>query len=142
LIKCSFYQRHIHYLGHIILEEGIAVDPKNIRSIEGWPIPRNVSEVRSFMGIAGYYRTFIERFSNIAHSTTSLQNNGVIFEWTHDCEIIVHHLKRLIISAPILRIVDPNEDFIVCTDACKEGLGGVLIQNGHVIIYASRKLKE
>jgi len=72
LSRCSFYQRHIHFLGHIISEEGIAVDPENIRAIEGWLVPNNVLEVRSFMGFAGYYKIFIEGFSKIAHPITSL----------------------------------------------------------------------
>jgi hypothetical protein len=67
---------------------------------------------------------------------------GVNFQWTLDCEKSFQHLKQLLTSAPILRIADPNEDFIVCTYACKEGLGGVLSQNGFVICYGSRKLKE
>jgi hypothetical protein len=66
----------------------------------------------------------------------------VKFEWTSDCERSFQHLKHLLKSDPILRIVDPNEDFIVCTDACKKGLGGVLSQNGYVVCYESRKLKE
>jgi hypothetical protein len=70
--NCSFYQRQVHYLGHIISEEGIGVDPKKIKSIEGWPTPRNVVEVRYVMGLAGYHRRFIEGFSNIAHPITSL----------------------------------------------------------------------
>jgi hypothetical protein len=94
------------------------------------------------MGLAGYYRRFVEEFSKIAHPITSLQRKGVKFQWTLDCENSFQHLKKLLTSAPILRIADPNEDFIVCTDACKEGLGGVLSQNGFVICYESRKLKE
>jgi hypothetical protein len=105
-------------------------------------MPKNVTEVRSFMGLAGYYRRFIEGFSKIAHPITSLQRKGVKFQWTMDCEKSFQHLKQLLTSAPILRIADPNEDFIVCTDACNEGLGGVLSQNRFVICYESRKLKE
>jgi hypothetical protein len=75
------------------------------------------------MGPAGYYRRFIEEFSKIAHPTTSLQKKGMIFEWTPVCQIIFQQLKYLLTSAPILRISYPNEDFIVCIDACKEGLG-------------------
>jgi hypothetical protein len=71
------------------------------------------------MGLAGYYRRFIEGFSNISHPITSLQRKGVKFQWTLYYEKIFQHMKKLLISSPILRIVDPNEDFIVCTDACK-----------------------
>jgi hypothetical protein len=133
LSKCTFYQKQIHYLGHIVSEDGIAVDPEKIEAIKGWPTPKNISEVRSFMGLAGYYRRFIEGFSKIAHPITSLQKKGIKFEWTTKCEESFQHLKDLLTSAPILKIADPNEDFVVCTDACKEGLGGVLTQNGHVI---------
>jgi hypothetical protein len=78
------------------------------------------------MRLAGYCRRFIEGFSKIAHLITSLQKKGVKFEWTHECEEIFQHLNNLLTSARILKVSDPNEDFIVCTDACKEGLGGVL----------------
>jgi hypothetical protein len=142
LSKCSFYQNQIHYLGLIISKDGIAVDPKKIESIREWSVPKNVIEVRSFMILARYYRRFIKGLSKIAHPITSLQKKGVKFQWTLDCEKSFQHLKQLLTSAPILRIADPNEDFIVCTDACKEGLGGFLTQNGFVICYESRKLKE
>jgi hypothetical protein len=129
-------------LRHIISEEGITVDPEKIEVIIGWSVPKNVTELRSFIGLAGYYRIFIEEFSKIAHPITSLQKKGVKFQGTLDCEKSFQHLKQLLTSAPILRIADPNEDFIVCTYACKEGLGGVLSQNGFVVCYESRKLKE
>jgi hypothetical protein len=126
LTMCSFYQNIIHYLGHIISEEGITVDPEKIEAIKGWTTPKNVTEVRSVMGLAGYYRRFIVGFSRITHPITSLQGKGEKFQWTKDCEKSFHQLKQLLTSAPILKIADPNEDFMVCTDACKEGLGGVL----------------
>jgi hypothetical protein len=129
-------------LGHIISKDGIAVDPENIEAIREWSAPNNVTEVRSFMGLAGYYKRFIKGFSKIAHPITSLQRNGVKFQWALDCEKSFQHLKQLLTSSPILRIADPNEDFIVCIDACKEGLGGVFTQIGFVICYESRKLKE
>jgi hypothetical protein len=118
------------------------VDPENIEAIRGWPTPRNVSEVRSFMGLLGYYSRFIAGFSKIAHPITSLQKKGIKFEWTFECEENFNLLKELLTSAPVLNIIDPNESFVVCTNACKEGLGGVLTQNGHVIGYESRKIKE
>ena len=94
------------------------------------------------MGLAGYYRRFIAGFSRIAHHITSLQRKEKNFQWIEDCEKRFQRLKQLLTSAPILRIEDPNEDFVVCIDACKEGLGGVLSQNGFVICYESEKLKE
>jgi hypothetical protein len=101
-----------------------------------------VIEVRYFMGLVGYYRRFIGGFSKITHPSTSLQRKGMKFQWMSDCERSFEHLKQLLTSAPILRIADPNEHFIVCTDACNEGLGGVLNKNGFVICYESSKLKE
>jgi hypothetical protein len=101
LSKCSFYQEHIHYLGHIISKQGIAIDPKKIESIRGWSTPRNVSEVRYFMGLAGYYRRFIAWFSQIAHPITYLQKKGVKFEWTFECEENFNFLKKLLTSAPV-----------------------------------------
>jgi hypothetical protein len=78
------------------------------------------------MGLVGYYRRFIQGFKKIAHPITSLQRKSVKFQWTLDCEKSFQHLKQLLTIAPILRIADPNEEFIVCTDACKEVLSGVL----------------
>jgi hypothetical protein len=129
-------------LGHIISEEGIEVDPEKIKAIAGWPTPRNISEVRSLMGLAGYYRIFIKGFSRIAHPITSLQKKGVKFEWTLYFETNFQHLKHLLRISPTLRIVDSIEYFIVCTYACKDELGEVLSQNGYVVFYESRKLKE
>jgi hypothetical protein len=78
----------------------------------------------------------------LSHPITSLQKKGIKFEWTTKCEEKIIFLKELLTSAPILKIANPNDNFVVCTDACKEGLGGVLTQNGHVIGYESRNIKE
>jgi hypothetical protein len=86
LIKCIFYQKKIHYLGHIISAKGITVDPEKIEAIRGWSTPRNVTEVRSFMVLSNYYQRFIKGFSNIAIPITFLQNKGVKFEWTSKCK--------------------------------------------------------
>ena len=100
-----------------------------------------MTDVPSFMGIIGYYRRFIEGFSRIANPITSLQKKGNKFKWNQKCEESFNKLKTLLTIAPILRIVDPNKDFVVCTYACNDGLGGVLTQEGHVIAYKSMKLK-
>jgi hypothetical protein len=86
LSKCIFYQKKIHYLGHIISAAWIEVDPEKIKATRGWPTPKNVTEVRSFMGLSGYYRRFIKGFSRIASPITYLQKKGVKFEWTSKCE--------------------------------------------------------
>jgi hypothetical protein len=94
------------------------------------------------MGLVGYYMRFITIFSKISLPITSLENKGVKFEWSAKSEENFQCLKDLLTSATILKVLDPDEDFVVCTDACKEGLGGVLMQNGQVICYESRKLKK
>ena len=93
------------------------------------------------MGLVGYYRRLIVGFSKIYHPITYFQKKGNKFEWTPKCKENFNLLKELLTSAPILKIVDPNENFLVCTDTCKEGLGGVLTQNGHFISYESKSLK-
>jgi hypothetical protein len=140
--KCEFFQKQIHYLGHVLSEEGVVVDPDKIRSIMEWPTPKDVSNIRSFMGLEGYYRRFIKGFSKIGCPITALQKKGTKFPWTHKCEEIFQTLKHLLIHAPVLKIANPKDDFLVCTDACKEGLGGVLMQEGSMIYYESRKLNE
>jgi hypothetical protein len=115
LSKSSFYQENIHYLGHIISEKDITVDPEKIEAIRGWPTPRNFLEVKYFMGLVGYYIIFIERFSEIVHNINSLKNKGIKFEWTIECEGNFNLLKELLTSEPILNIVDPHESFVVST---------------------------
>ena len=123
-------------------KEGISVDPEKIKAIEDWPVPKDVTNFRSFMGITGYYWRFnIEGFSRIANPITSLQKKGKKFDWNQKCEDSFKKLKTLLTNTPILRIAYPNKDFVVCTDACNDGLGIVLTQERHVIAYESRKLK-
>jgi hypothetical protein len=135
--KCDFFQKKIHYLGHVLFEEGVAVDPNKIRSIMEWHTLRDVSDIRSFMGLAGYYRIFIKGFSKIGCPIIALQKKGTKFMWTQKCEQRFQTLKHLLAHAPMLKIVDPEVDFLMCIDACKEGLGGVLMQKGSVICYES-----
>ena len=110
-------------MGHIISDEGMSVDLEKIEAIMNWHTPRNVTDVRYIMGIAEYYRRFIEGLSKVVQAITSLQKKGINFEWTPRCEESFQQLKNLLTSAPVLKIADPKKDFVVCTDACSQGLG-------------------
>jgi hypothetical protein len=107
-----------------------------------WPTSKDVSDIRSFMGLAGYYRRFIKGFSKIGCPITALQKKGTKLFWTSKCEEIFQELKYLLTHAPVLNIADSDDDFLVCIDAWKEGLGGFLMQEGRVIFYTSQKLNE
>ena len=97
---------------------GISIDPNKIGAVMNFPTQRNVTDVRYFMGLAGYYKRFIEGFSKVAHAITSLQKKVMKFEWTSRCEESFQKLKNLLTSAPILKVADPEKNFVVCTDAC------------------------
>ena len=107
-------------------KEGIFVDLKKIKAIEEWPVRKDVTDIRSFMGITSYYRIFIEGFSIIANPITSLHKKEKKFEWSQKCENSFKKLITLLTTTPILRIGYPNKYFIVCTDTCNDSLGGVL----------------
>lgn len=118
------------------------VDPEKIRTIMEWPVLKDVADIRSFMGLTSYYRRFVEGFSRVAYLITSLQKKGREFKWTPEFQRSFEQFKHFLTTTPILSIVDPNKDYGVCTDTSKEGVGGVLMQEGKVIVYESRKLKE
>jgi hypothetical protein len=141
LSKCAFFRSEVKYLGHVISSDGISVDPSKIDAIMDWPAPITMTKVRSFMGLAGYYRWFVNGFSRVAHPITSLQQKGKKFEWTEKCDKAFQELKRALTSAPILAVPEPSADFMVCTDASLDGLGAVLMQGGRAIAYKSRTLK-
>jgi len=103
------------------------VDLENIKAIKDWPTPTSVTDIRSFLGLAGYYRKFIENFSRIAFPMTTLQKKANKFIWTDKYKESFQNLKKLLMTVPILQIVDPDGDFFVYTDASKEGLEGVLL---------------
>jgi hypothetical protein len=133
--KCDFYQKEIQYLGHVISSEGIVVDPEKIKAIMEWSVPKDVADIQSFMAITRYYCRFIEGFSKIAYPIMSLQKKGTKFNWSQKCQDSFNKLKELLKSEPILKVADRDKDFTVCVDTSKEGLGGVLTQEGHVICY-------
>jgi hypothetical protein len=140
--KCEFWLSEVGFLGHIVTKDGIAVDPTKVTVVTEWEPPKNVGEVRSFLGLAEYYRRFIENFSKIAKPITELLKKEKMFEWTEGCENSFQELKKILVSAPILCLPDLEKEFQVYCDASCQGLGSVLMQGGKVVSYASRQLKK
>ncbi|KAC9449874.1 hypothetical protein E3N88_45822 [Mikania micrantha] len=139
--KCQFWIREVQFLGHVINEKGIQVDPMKIEAIKNWSTPTSPTEIRQFLGLAGYYRRFIENFSKIAQSLTLLTQKDQKFDWGTKQEEAFQLLKHKLCTAPILSLPDGNEGFVVYCDASRQGLGCVLMQRDKVIAYASRQLK-
>ncbi|GKA09750.1 putative reverse transcriptase domain-containing protein [Tanacetum coccineum] len=139
--KCEFWILTVQFLGHIIDSRGIHVDPAKIESIKDWASPKTPTEIRQFLGLAGYYRRFIEGFSKIAKSTTKLTQKGINIDWGEKEENTFQLIKQKLCSAPILALPEGSKDLMVYCDASHKGLGAVLMQREKVIAYASRQLK-
>jgi hypothetical protein len=134
--------KKVPFLGHILSENGVSVDPSKVQEVMDWKAPTTVSEVRSFLGLAGYYRRFIADFSKIAKPMTSLLQKDHKFIWIEECEAAFHTLWKLLITALVLAQPDIEKPFDVFCDASKTRLGCVLMQEGRVIAYASRQLRK
>jgi len=140
--KCEFWQTQVIFLGHVVSGEGISVDPEKIKAVLDWPRPTTVTEIRSFLGLAGYYRRFIKGFAHLASPMTKLTRKGIPFIWNDACEQCFQELKQRLTSTLVLAISKSGELFTVYSDASYSGLGCVLMQEGRVVAYASRKLKK
>ncbi|MCO5568294.1 hypothetical protein L7F22_021993 [Adiantum nelumboides] len=139
--KSEFFLQEIQYLGHIISKNGIRMDPAKLEVIKDWPNPRNLHEVRSFIGMCAYYRRFIEKFSLIAGPLHDLTKKNVKYVWTEKRQQAFDTLKQKLISQPVLALPDLSKPFEVQCDACGDCLGAVLLQEGHAIAYESRRLR-
>jgi len=141
LSKCSFGKEEVEYLGHVISQEGVKVDPEKIKAITEWPKPKNISKLRGFLGLTGYYRRFIK---NYAHLTTPLSNllKKNSFKWDNSAQECFETLKRVMSSTPVLATPDFAKPFVVECDASGIGIGAVLMQDGHPIAFESRKLNK
>jgi hypothetical protein len=140
--KCEFWIEKVPFLGHIISKGGISVDPAKVTMVVGWKISSSVKEVQSLLGLAGYYRCFIEGFSKIVKPMTSLLEKGKEFKWTHECQESFNQLRFKLMSTAMLIMPDLQKGFDIYCDASRQGLGCVLMQEGHVITYASRQLRK
>ena len=139
--KCDFWLKEVSFLGHIVSTEGIRVDLVKIKAIMNWKPPRNVTEVRSFLGLAGYYRRFVQGFSVIASSLIRLLQKAVKLEWDDKCQSSFERLKEILVEAPVLIQPTSGRDYTMYNDASRIGLGCVLMQDGKVVAYASSQLK-
>ncbi|GKA94894.1 putative nucleotidyltransferase, ribonuclease H, partial [Tanacetum coccineum] len=139
--KCKFWLQEAHFLGHVVNQNGIHVDPSKTEAVKNWKAPTTPSEIRSFFGLAGYYRRFIANFSKIAKPLTSLTQMNQKYVWGVEKEEVVQTLKNNLCEAPILSLPNGVEDFVVYCDASNQGLGCVLMQRNKVTAYASRQLK-
>jgi hypothetical protein len=125
--KCDFWLKEVAFVGHIITNGGIKVDPGKISEMLNWKQPTDVSKIRSFLGLAGYHRRFIEGFSKIVKPVTSLLEKGKEFKWDEACQKCFEELKERLTTAPVLIMPDIHKGFDVYCDASHLGLGCVLI---------------
>ncbi|GJV91984.1 putative reverse transcriptase domain-containing protein [Tanacetum coccineum] len=139
--KCDFWISIVQFLGQVIDSRGIHVDPAKIEAVKDWASPTTPTEVRQFLGLAGYYRRFIEGFSKIAKPLTELTQKNKKYIWGENQESAFQLLKQKLCEAPILALPEGNDDFVIYCDASLQGLGAVLMQKEKVIAYASRQLK-
>jgi hypothetical protein len=139
--KCELWLKSVKFLGHTISQDGISVDPSKVQEVMDWKLPKSAHQIRSFLGLAGYYRRFIPDFSRITKPMTELLKKGVKFVWCEACEKAFHTLRQHLTSAPVLVQPDNSKPVEVFCDASGTGLGYVLMQEGRVIAYASRALR-
>ena len=138
--KCEFAQTEINFLGHLISKSEIRMDGAKVATIRDWPAPTKVTELRSFLGLANYYRRFIMGYSKIASALTDLLKKERKWEWDTECQAAFQKLKDAITSELVLRLPDLELPFEVHTNSLDRALGGVLVQEGHPIAFESRKL--
>ena len=144
--KCFLFQKRVTFLGHIISGNGVETDPKKIEAVKNWPVPRNIKEVRSFLGLCSYYRKFVYQFATIAKPLHKLTETSKEFSWTEQCNKAFNQLKQSLMQAPILTFPTTVGQFILDTDASKYGIGAVLsqMQDGKekVISYYSKCMSK
>ncbi|GJX89600.1 putative reverse transcriptase domain-containing protein [Tanacetum coccineum] len=139
--KCDFWIHIVQFLGHLIDNQGLHVYPAKTETVKNWESPTTSTKIRQFLGLASYYRRFIQGFSKIGKSLTKLTQKNKKYIWGEDQESAFQLLKQKLCEAPILALPEGNDDYVVYCDASNQGLGAVLMQRKKVITYASRQLK-
>ena len=140
LSKCEFGLKKVKFLGHIVSSEGLQPDEDKVKLVREWPRPANVKEVRQFVGLAQYFRKFIMGFAAMTVPLTALFKHDAVFEWTEACQQAFDMVKGALTTAPCLKLPDDNSRFTVVCDACKYGIGAVLLQKGRPVAFEGRKL--
>jgi hypothetical protein len=134
--------KQVAFLGHVILKGGISVDLSKVQDVFSWNAPMSVGDIQSFLGLAGYYQRFIDGFSKTSKPMIELLKKDKKFEWTSACEASFQELKKRLTTAPILVMPDMEKSFSIYCDASGQGLGCVLMLDGHMVAYASRQLRK
>ena len=138
--KCQIGMKEVPYLGHVFSAAGMVPDANKIAAVRDWPTPKDVSEVRQFIGLASYYRRYVKGFADIATPLHQLTEKTSQFLWTESCQAAFEMLKKSLTQAPVLCYPSFDKTFILQTDASAVGIGAVLEQEGQVVAYASRSL--
>lgn len=140
LNKCSFAQRSIAYLGHVVSDSSVATDPWKIQAVLDWPQPTNLKELCGFLGLVGYYQKFIKHFAILSKPLSDLLRKDAVFVWSSVQSEAFSILKQALCSAPVLALPDFALPFHIEIDACATGIGAVLQQRGHPIAFMSNAL--
>jgi len=143
LEKCEFRVKEVDFLGHRITQEGLKMDDHRVKAILDWELPKLVPALRSFLGLASYYRKFIKNFTKIAAPLTNLlKKSAVTYEWEEACNEAFETLKGILVKAPVLKLLDFDKEFEIHSDAFDFAIGGVLVQEGRPVAFESKKLSE
>lgn len=137
--KCSFGKTQVEYLGHVILEQGVAMDLTKVSAVKQWPVPKDMKQLRGFLGLSRYYRRFVRRYAHIASPLTKLIHKDG-FRWTEEAQGAYESLKQALTQAPILALPDFSKLFVVETYTFGCGIGAVLSQTGHPVAYFSKQI--
>ena len=138
--KCEYLRPELEYIGHLITTDGVKPNPEKIKAVKEFRIPANVTEIQSFLGLAGYYRKFIKNFSHKAKPLTDLTKKDNPFKWLKKHQEAFENLKEILCTAPVLRFPDYKKEFTLITDASNVRLEAVLSQDGHPCCFISRTL--